>query len=130
MSKNNLKKGVALVMIFMMVFGNITVLADGRVEGEKVISGDTKVMGSAFICDAGFWQNSGNGSGIVVGEDKEATDVYVTIYFEDTSFVKRLGYSTNMFSYIKSYTGYYDYVKTNMGVDRDRDSYLSIRVDD
>ena len=126
MSKNNLKKGIVLIMSLMMVFGTVTAYASGRKDATYTISGNTKVLGSVFIEESGFWRHQATWSASIVGSDKDAVKVKYIFYSGDT--MVDAGYIGGGYSHYAKYnkTGWFSSAKTTLGTSTDSTKYINI----
>lgn len=131
MSKNNLKKGIVLIMSLMMVFGTVTAYASGRKDATYTISGNTKVLGSVFIEESGFWRHQATWSASIVGSDKDAVKVAYR-FFEDMSdddceFKGFIGGGCKCY---KTYTdtGWFSVARTKVMSSSEKNTYIDINV--
>lgn len=126
MSKNNLKKGIVLIMSLMMVFGTVTAYASGRKDATYTISGNTKVLGSVFIEESGFGMHQANWGASIVGSDKDAVKVKYTFCTGNTTVYA--GYIGGGYSYYAKYTktGWFSSAITKLGTDTDSTKYINI----
>lgn len=113
MTKLKLRKWLLVLMSSMMLFGGMTAFADGRVDAEKTVSGGTKVLGSAFICESGFWQHQGNATVAVVGKDRDAVELNYKLELGNKIKSGTLGVNGKYF-YKKTRSGYFTYVTTKV----------------
>lgn len=134
MTINKMKKLIVLLIGIMLLSISITALASGRVEDEYTISGNTKVLGSAYIIGSGFGNHTGNGAASIVGSDKDAASVYCQFHFGSKVFKNSGAYSdysyiigyTGKYSYIQSYEGKYNYVTTKIGTQNNSEKYITV----
>lgn len=126
MSKNNLKKGIVLMISLIMVFGTVTVFASGRVDGTYTISGNTKVLGSAFIEESGFGKHQANWSASIVGSDKDATKVRYIFYYGDS--IAEEGFIGGGYGYYAKYnkTWWFSSARTTLGTNSYPTKYINI----
>lgn len=128
MSKIKTRRFVVVAMVSMLMM-SITVLAANK-EASYTISGDTKVMGSAFIESGGFFKHTGNGSVSIVGKDSDSTIVNYRVDFGDsTTYTGRVGSGYKKYV-VQKYGGYYSSVTTRAGSYEGNRNYFKIVVSD
>lgn len=130
MTRNNLKKSLVLLMCMVMMVGTITAVAGGRKEDTCTISGNTKVLGSVFIEESGFWQHRGNWCASVVGRDRDAVNIkYYYMAGNSTVCSGTLGSNNKIF---KAYTekGWFSKTSTKVGTETNRTKYIDLTITD
>lgn len=130
MTRNNLKKSLVLLMCMVMMVGTITAVAGGRKEDTCTISGNTKVLGSVFIEESGFWQHRGNWTVSVVGSDRDAVTIKYCFKAGDKTVRSGIIGPNNMFFRTYTKTGWFSEASTEVGTNTNSIKYMKLIIED